>query len=133
MEKVLAINKEDGDLTSKVKLNGEMNTSKAGTYVLTYTVTDSVGNEVHAIQKVLVKDKDTSKAKGITNNGNIPNSINSDKKNLHIKSFPTRVPVQLTVQQWAYGWLLQVQYSLWLANLERYKNNSMDYFSHNNY
>ncbi|KXY09998.1 LPXTG-motif cell wall anchor domain-containing protein [Bacillus wiedmannii] len=88
MEKVLAIDKEDGDLTSKVKLNGEMNTSKAGTYVLTYTVTDSVGNEVHAIQKVLVKDKDTSKAKGITNNGNIPNSINSDKKESTYKELP---------------------------------------------
>lgn len=91
LEKVLAIDKEDGDLTSKVKLNGEMNTSKAGTYVLTYTVTDSVGNEVHAIQKVLVKDKDTSKAKGITNNsnnGNIPNSINSDKKESTYKELP---------------------------------------------
>ncbi|EMY5505602.1 DUF5011 domain-containing protein [Bacillus wiedmannii] len=88
LEKVLAIDKEDGELTSKVKLNGEMNTSKAGTYVLTYTVTDSVGNEVHAIQKVLVKDKDTSKAKGITNNGNIPNSINSDKKESTYKELP---------------------------------------------
>ncbi|TKH96334.1 DUF5011 domain-containing protein, partial [Bacillus wiedmannii] len=32
MAKVLAIDKEDGDLTSKVKVDGEVNTSKAGTY-----------------------------------------------------------------------------------------------------
>ncbi|WP_368908691.1 immunoglobulin-like domain-containing protein, partial [Bacillus wiedmannii] len=55
MEKVLAIDKEDGDLTSKVKLNGEVDTSKAGTYVLTYTVTDSKGHEVTVKQTVTVK------------------------------------------------------------------------------
>ncbi|KKZ92961.1 Bacillolysin [Bacillus wiedmannii] len=61
LEKVLAIDKEDGDLTSKVKLNGEMNTSKAGTYVLTYTVTDSKGHKVTAEQTVTVKVRDEVK------------------------------------------------------------------------
>lgn len=46
MAEVLAIDKEDGDLTSKIKVDGEVDTSKAGTYVLTYTVTDSKGHEV---------------------------------------------------------------------------------------
>ena len=38
MAEVLAIDKEDGDLTSKIKVDGEVDTSKAGTYVLTYTL-----------------------------------------------------------------------------------------------
>ncbi|MGF9767240.1 M4 family metallopeptidase [Bacillus albus] len=80
---VSATDKEDGDLTSKVTYEGIGDTTKAGTFEIIYSVADSVGNEVHTIQKVLVKDKDTSKAKGLTNNnnnGNIPNNSNSDKK-----------------------------------------------------
>ncbi|HHK5535774.1 TPA: M4 family metallopeptidase [Bacillus mobilis] len=77
---VLATDKEDGDLTSKVKVNGEVNTSKAGTFEIIYSVEDSVGNEVHTIQKVLVKGKDISTANGLTNNSNIPNKSNYDKK-----------------------------------------------------
>ncbi|MCH4566140.1 M4 family metallopeptidase [Bacillus sp. ES1-5] len=88
---VSATDKENGDLTSKVVYEGDVDTSKAGTFEIIYSVTDSVSNEVHAIQKVLVKDKDTSKAKGIinnSNNGNIPNSINSDKKESTYKELP---------------------------------------------
>ncbi|MED2040557.1 M4 family metallopeptidase [Bacillus wiedmannii] len=91
MAGVSATDKEDGDITTKVAYEGTVDTSKAGTVEIIYSVTDSVGNEVHAIQKVLVKDKDTSKAKGITNNsnnGNIPNSINSDKKESTYKELP---------------------------------------------
>ncbi len=38
-----ANDKEDGDLTSKIKVSGTVDTSKAGTYTLLYTVTDSGG------------------------------------------------------------------------------------------
>ncbi len=95
---VSATNKKNDDLTSKVKVDGKVDTSKADTYEIIYSVRDSVGNEVKAIQKVLVKDKDTSKANGLANNSNISNNSNSDKKNIHIKSFQKRVQVQLTVQ-----------------------------------
>ena len=61
MEKGLAIDKEDGDLTSKVKVDGKVDTSKAGTYVLTYKVTDSKGNEVTTKQTVTVKVKEEVK------------------------------------------------------------------------
>ncbi|TPV47360.1 M4 family metallopeptidase [Bacillus dicomae] len=61
MEKVLAIDKEDGDLTSKVKVDGKVDASKAGTYVLTYKVTDSKGHEVTAKQTVTVKVKEEVK------------------------------------------------------------------------
>jgi LPXTG-motif cell wall-anchored protein len=55
MARVSATNKEDGDLTSKVTVDGKVDTSKAGTYVLTYTVTDTKGHEVTAKQTVTVK------------------------------------------------------------------------------
>ncbi len=55
MGEVLAIDKEDSDLTAKITVDGEVDTTKAGTYVLTYTVTDSKGHEVTAKQTVTVK------------------------------------------------------------------------------
>ena len=53
-----------------------------------------MGNEVNAIQKVLVKDKETSKANGLANKenkSNISNNSNSDKKEYTYKSFQRRV------------------------------------------
>ncbi|MGG0301766.1 M4 family metallopeptidase [Bacillus albus] len=79
---VLANDKEDGDLTSKVAYEGTVDTSKAGTFDIIYSVKDSVGNEVHTIQKVLVKDKDISKANSLTNNSN------SDKTESAYKELP---------------------------------------------
>ena len=90
---VSATDKEDGDLISKVAYEGTIDTTKAGTYEIIYSVRDSVGNEVNAIQKVLVKDKET-KANGLANKenkSNISNNSNSDKKNIHIRSFQRRV------------------------------------------
>ena len=42
--KVFADDQEDGDLTSKIKQTGTVNTSKPGNYPVTYQVTDSDGN-----------------------------------------------------------------------------------------
>ncbi|MDR4173897.1 immunoglobulin-like domain-containing protein [Bacillus nitratireducens] len=61
MAGVAAIDKEDGDITSKVLVDGKVDTSKAGTYELTYTVTDSKGHKVTAKQTVTVKEKEESK------------------------------------------------------------------------
>lgn len=85
---VLATDKEDGDVTSNVTYEGTVDTSKAGTFEIIYSVKDSVGNEVHTIQKVLVKDKGISKANGLTKNNNIPNNSNSDKKESIYKELP---------------------------------------------
>ncbi|MGN2337809.1 carbohydrate-binding protein [Clostridium cagae] len=43
MAGVTARDKEDGDLTSKIKVEGDVNTEVAGQYNLTYTVVDSEG------------------------------------------------------------------------------------------
>ena len=48
---VSATDKEDGDLTSKVVYKDIGDATKAGTFEIIYSVTDSVGNNVHAIQK----------------------------------------------------------------------------------
>lgn len=44
----------DGDLTSKVKVKSNLDTSKPGEYILTYQVSDHAGNEGKAERKVLV-------------------------------------------------------------------------------
>ncbi|MGM2816126.1 M4 family metallopeptidase [Bacillus cereus group sp. Bce001] len=85
---VSATDKEDGDLTSKVMYEGTVDTSRTGTFEIKYSVRDSVGNEVHTIQKVFVKDKDTGKANGLANNSNIPNNSNSDKDESTYKELP---------------------------------------------
>ena len=45
----------DGDVTSSVKVDGKVDTSKEGTYVLKYTSTDAHGNTAQAERKVVVK------------------------------------------------------------------------------
>lgn len=82
---VSATDKEDGDLTSKVAYEGTIDITKAGTYEIIYSVRDSVGNEVNTIQKVLVKDKETSKPNGLANK---TNNSNTDKKEYTYKELP---------------------------------------------
>ncbi|MBE6975754.1 MAG: DUF5011 domain-containing protein [Ruminococcaceae bacterium] len=45
----------DGDLTAAVQVSGELDIFKAGTYTLTYTVTDAYGNTTTASRTVTVK------------------------------------------------------------------------------
>ncbi|TNP20851.1 MULTISPECIES: M4 family metallopeptidase [Bacillus cereus group] len=88
MAGISVTDKEDGDLTSKVAYEGTIDTSKPGTFEIIYSVRDSVGNEVHTIQKVFVKDKDTRKANDHANNSNIPNNSNSNKNESTYKELP---------------------------------------------
>ena len=56
MKDVTANDKEDGDLTSKIKvIKNTVDTKKAGTYEVTYQVTDSQGASVTKTIKVTVK------------------------------------------------------------------------------
>ena len=50
-----ATDEEDGDLTSKIEISGTVDTSKAGTYTITYTVKDSNDNVAKVTRKVTVK------------------------------------------------------------------------------
>lgn len=47
----------DGDVTDRVKVDGTVDPSKAGEYVITYTVSDSSGNEAKARRTVSVLAK----------------------------------------------------------------------------
>ena len=51
-----ANDKEDGNLTEKIEVTGEVNFSKAGSYELTYKVTDSDGNTTTKTRTVAVVD-----------------------------------------------------------------------------
>jgi len=57
----------DGDLTSAIKVDGEVDESTVGDYVLTYTVKDAQGNESVATRLVQVRD---TEAPGIYRLGN---------------------------------------------------------------
>ncbi len=54
MAGITAQDREDGDITRNIKLKGTVDTSKAGFYQLSYTVTDSHGAEGRAFQSVQV-------------------------------------------------------------------------------
>ena len=51
-----AEDEKDGDLTDKIQITGEVDTSKEGDYEITYTVSDSKGNKATETRKVTVKD-----------------------------------------------------------------------------
>ncbi|MTH54073.1 DUF5011 domain-containing protein, partial [Bacillus mangrovi] len=53
---VTASDNNDGDLTSAIKIEGLVDVNKAGSYTLTYSVTDKSGNAVSAERKVTVID-----------------------------------------------------------------------------
>lgn len=55
LENVSAKDEVDGDLTSKIKTEGTVDSSKAGTYTIKLTVTDKSGNTATANKKVTVK------------------------------------------------------------------------------
>ena len=50
-----AVDNVDGDITDKVEVSGKVENYSAGTYTLTYTVTDSFGNTAKVERKVVVK------------------------------------------------------------------------------
>ena len=52
---ISAYDKEDGDLTHKIKVDGQVDTSKTGKYAVEYKVTDSDGAEKTSIRHVEVK------------------------------------------------------------------------------
>lgn len=51
---VTAVSKSGEDLTDKITVDGEVNTSKAGEYALTYSAEDKDGNKGEAVRKITV-------------------------------------------------------------------------------
>ncbi|KAB7786786.1 immunoglobulin-like domain-containing protein [Bifidobacterium cebidarum] len=61
---VTASDAEDGDLTDKIQVEGAVDVKKAGSYELTYTVTDSAGAKATVKRTVTVKTKDANQNQG---------------------------------------------------------------------
>ncbi len=59
MEGVSVTDKEDGDLTEKVVVTGEVDVLTAGSYELVYTVEDSAGHKVVAKAVITVVEEET--------------------------------------------------------------------------
>lgn len=59
----------DGDLTEKVAVSGKVNTKRAGTYTVTYTVEDSYGNTASCERTVKVKAKPQPKPQSPSQSG----------------------------------------------------------------
>ena len=49
----------DGDLTAKIVVTGEVNASAAGTYTLTYNVSDAAGNAAQSVSRTVEVEKST--------------------------------------------------------------------------
>jgi len=63
-EGATATDDKDGDITANIVVTGSVDTSKEGTYVVTYSVKDTAGNEAKVTRTVVVKkveEKDTVK------------------------------------------------------------------------
>lgn len=56
-----AQDEKDGDLTDKIEIEGKVDTSKEGTYTITYKVSDNSGNEATKKRTVTVVKQDTAK------------------------------------------------------------------------
>lgn len=54
-----AKDEKDGDITNKISISGAVNTSKAGTYTVTYTVKNSNGKETTVKRTIVVKAEET--------------------------------------------------------------------------
>ena len=75
-----AIDKKDGDLTSKIVITGTVNTSKAGTYRITYTVEDSAKNKASVTRTVIVKAAKNSNES--SNRNDDDNKIDNSNNNI---------------------------------------------------
>ena len=79
LKDVTASDKEDGNITEKVEvLSNDVDTSKAGTYTVIYTVTDSNGASSTKTITVTIKEKDTQKP--TTDDNKKPSATDTDKK-----------------------------------------------------
>ena len=77
-----ATDEEDGDISSKVKISGSVDTSKAGTYEITYSVSDSSGQikEAKRIVKVQTRPVATTKQNTTHQVTTRPNVTTTTKK-----------------------------------------------------
>lgn len=74
MEGVLAKDNIDGDLTDRIIVTGKVNTSIAGTYKVTYEVTDKSGNSASVVRTIVVKEMEAEQGGQIGGSSSEDNS-----------------------------------------------------------
>jgi hypothetical protein len=67
-----AMDNIDGDLTSKIKVSGSVDTNTPGDYKLLYTVKDAAGNETNVTRTIIVYTPQTHTGEGVISS---PNSV----------------------------------------------------------
>lgn len=83
----------DGDITSKIKIAGNVDTSKEGTYTLTYSVTDNAGNKNSKTRKITVVPAPTSRVTTTTkHNVTTKAPIKTTTRKVTTKATTTRKP-----------------------------------------
>lgn len=70
---------KDGDLTNKITVSGKVDTSKAGTYKITYTVEDSAKNKASVTRTVIVKENSSSGGNNTGDNNNTGNNTGDNE------------------------------------------------------
>ncbi len=82
-EGFIALDNCDGDLSNYVTVTGEVDTTKSGTYKLTYTVKDNLGNEASIEREVVVHD--------LNDENNINTYISSLEKYIQDKKYDVSI------------------------------------------
>lgn len=77
----------DGDITSKIKTSGKVDTEKVGTYKITYSVSDKAGNKSETYRTVVVTSKNTTSKTTTTTKKS--SSGSSTKKTTTKRTFTT--------------------------------------------
>lgn len=89
MDNVTASDKEDGDLTSKITVKGNVDTSKVGVYKLTYTVEDSKGGKAE-LERIITVEENSIEVPGNPETPETPdNEDNDGNDDLVENSIPT--------------------------------------------
>ena len=114
--KYKAIDNADGNITSKVKINSNVDMNKAGTYKVSYTVADNSGNKVTKTIKVIVKEKPKPKEE--------PKKTTETKTSKTTTKKTTKKTTKVKKEKTSYKGTF-VEISIKNQTLKYYKNNKL--------
>ena len=75
-----AIDNVDGDLTDVIFITGSVDSNTAGTYTISYDVSDSSGNAANTVSRTIVVNAESESGSGFTNNNIVSDSFTSTQE-----------------------------------------------------